>query len=125
MGAEAVGFARVITDRAAYGYIGDAFITPSQRGRGLSKRLMAAIMEHPQLQGFRRWSLGVTNDAHGLYRQFGFRPLANPQRYMEIVNPNVYLGTVALSVARQCLGIVTSSFGERELRAVSTRRELT
>ena len=84
-----VGFARVITDRVTYGYIGDVFILAPHRGRGLSKLLIKAIMQHPELQGFRRWSL-VTNGAHCLYRQFGFTPLANPQRYMELVNPDVY-----------------------------------
>jgi GNAT superfamily N-acetyltransferase len=84
-----IGFARVITDRATYAYIGDVFILESHRGRGLSKRLMKAIMEHADLQGLRRWSL-VTTDAHGLYQQFGFTPLANPQRYMELANPDVY-----------------------------------
>lgn len=88
-GDKQVGFARVITDRATYAYLGDVFILESHRGQGLSKRLMKAIMEHPDLQGFRRWSL-VTNDAHGLYQQFGFRPLAEPQKYMEVVNPDVY-----------------------------------
>jgi GNAT superfamily N-acetyltransferase len=88
-GDKQVGFARVITDRATYAYIGDVFILESHRGRGLSKLLMTAVMEHPELQGFRRWSL-VTNDAHGLYQQFGFKPPANPQRYMEIINPAVY-----------------------------------
>ena len=88
-GEKQVGFARVVTDRATYGYIGDVFILESYRGRGLSKRLMKAILEHPELQGFRRWSL-VTSDAHGLYQQFGFKPLLNPQRYMELVNADVY-----------------------------------
>jgi GNAT superfamily N-acetyltransferase len=88
-GNKQVGFARVITDRATYAYIGDVFILESYRRQGLSKLLMKAIMEHPELQGLRRWSL-VTNDAHGLYQQFGFRPLANPKRYMELVNPDVY-----------------------------------
>jgi GNAT superfamily N-acetyltransferase len=88
-GDKQVGVARVITDRATFAYIGDLFILESHRGRGLSKLLMRAIMEHPELQGFRRWSL-VTNDAHGLYQQFGFTPLASPQKYMEIVNPAVY-----------------------------------
>jgi GNAT superfamily N-acetyltransferase len=86
-----VGFARVITDRATYAYIGDVFILESHRGRGLSKLLMKAIMEHPELQGFRRWSL-VTDDAHGLYKQFGFRPVKNPEKYMEIVHSSVYKG---------------------------------
>jgi GNAT superfamily N-acetyltransferase len=84
-----IGFARVITDCATYAYVGDVFILESHRGRGLSKLLMKAIMEHADLQGLRRWSL-VTTDAHGLYQQFGFTPLANPQRYMELANPDVY-----------------------------------
>jgi len=84
-----VGFARVITDRATYAYVGDVFILESHRGAGLGKRLMQAIMDHPELQGLRRWSL-VTRDAHGLYEQFGFTPLANPQRYMERHDPDVY-----------------------------------
>jgi GNAT superfamily N-acetyltransferase len=84
-----VGFARVITDRATYAYIGDVFVLESHRGRGLGKRLMQAIMEHPELQGFRRWSL-VTSDAHSLYEQFGFTALARPQDYMELRDPDVY-----------------------------------
>jgi GNAT superfamily N-acetyltransferase len=65
-----VGFARVITDYATYAYIGDVFVLQSFRGRGLGKWLMECIVQHPSLQGLRRWSL-VTSDAHGLYTQFG------------------------------------------------------
>jgi len=88
-GDQQVGFARVISDFATYAYIGDVFILPAHRAKGLSKRLMQAIMEHPQLQNLRRWSL-VTRDAHGLYAQFGFTALANAERYMELRNPDVY-----------------------------------
>jgi GNAT superfamily N-acetyltransferase len=84
-----VGFARVVTDYATYAYIGDVFIVESHRGQGLSKWLMKAIMEHPQLQGLRRWSL-ITRDAHGLYEQFAFTPLADPEKYMELANPDIY-----------------------------------
>lgn len=83
------GFARVITDRATFGYIGDVFILDAYRGRGLSKWLMQCILEHPELQGFRRWIL-ATADAHGLYAQSGFHSLAKPDRWMELHNPNVY-----------------------------------
>ncbi len=83
------GFARVITDRATFGYIGDLFVLPEHRGKGLSKRLMEAIMTHPELQNFRRWML-ATSDAHGLYEKFGFRPLAAPDILMERRDPNVY-----------------------------------
>jgi GNAT superfamily N-acetyltransferase len=84
-----VGFARVISDYATYAYIGDVFLLESFRGRGLGKWLMECIMEHPRLQGLRRWSL-VTSDAHGLYAQFGFEPLKRPQNYMELHRPDVY-----------------------------------
>lgn len=86
-GAQA-GFARVISDGATFGYIGDVFVDSAHRGKGLSKFLMTAIMQHPELQGFRRWML-VTADAHGLYKQFGFEALANPERVMErrLLNP--------------------------------------
>jgi hypothetical protein len=52
---------------------------------------MNAILGHRDLQGLRRWSL-VTKDAHGLYQQFGFRAVAKPQTYMEIINPQIYKG---------------------------------
>jgi len=78
---EQVGFARVITDLATFGYLADVFILDPHRGKGLSKWLMSAIMAHPGLQGFRRWML-ATRDAHGLYRQFGFQPLEKPERFL-------------------------------------------
>ena len=84
-----VGFARVITDRATFAYLGDVFIVESYRGRGLSKRLMEAIVAHPELQNLRRWSL-VTRDAHDLYARFGFEPLPAPKRWMQKHDPNVY-----------------------------------
>src|SRR4051812_44411043 len=52
-GRQQVGFARVITDYATFGYLADVFIDEQHRGRGLSKWLMKIIMEHPELQGFR------------------------------------------------------------------------
>jgi len=85
-----VGFARVVTDRTTFAYLADVFVLPEHRGRGLSKRLMRAVRTHPDLQGLRRWLL-VTRDAHGLYRQFGFTPIAAPERHMEILDPEIYL----------------------------------
>ena len=76
-----VGFARVITDKATFGYLADVFIIEAYRGIGLSKWLMEEIMNHTELQGFRRWMLG-TKDAHGLYQQFGFKLLENNARIM-------------------------------------------
>jgi len=88
-GSRQIGFARVITDHATFGYLADVFIDENYRGLGLSKWLMQTIMAHPQLQGFRSWQL-ATRDAHGLYAQFGFKPLENPERIMRIVVPDIY-----------------------------------
>ncbi len=89
-GGKQVGFARVITDFATFAYLSDVFVIESHRGLGLSKLLMEVIMGHPQLQNLRRWML-ATRDAHGLYEQFGFRSLSNPERLMEIVDMDIYL----------------------------------
>ncbi|MGC1457184.1 MAG: GNAT family N-acetyltransferase [Steroidobacteraceae bacterium] len=87
-----VGFARVITDKATFAYLADVYVLPDHRGKGLSKRLVEQVLQHPDLQGLRRMMLG-TLDAHGLYEKYGFRPLAAPERVMEIHNPNVYGNT--------------------------------
>lgn len=84
-----VGFGRVVTDRATFAYLADIYVLPEHRGKGLSKRLMEHIMQHPDLQGLRRMLL-ATADAHGLYEKFGFKPLSAPGRMMEILNPDVY-----------------------------------
>lgn len=80
-----IGFARVISDLATFAYLADVFILPAYRGRGLSKWLLQTICEYPDLQGLRRFLL-ATQDAHGLYAQFGFTPLAHPERCMAIIN---------------------------------------
>jgi GNAT superfamily N-acetyltransferase len=89
-GKRQVGFARVISDFATFAYLGDVFILEEHRGKGLSRALMERILGHPELQNLRRWIL-VTRDAHGLYRNYGFETLAKPERYMEIVKPDLYL----------------------------------
>jgi GNAT superfamily N-acetyltransferase len=88
-GREQVGFARVISDFATIAYLGDVFILEEHRGRGLSKWLIGTIMNDPDLQGLRRWIL-LTGDAHGLYRQFGWTDLADPSRWMERHDREVY-----------------------------------
>ena len=76
-----VGFARVVTDYASFAYLCDVFVVESWRGRGVSKRMVSALIAHPRLQTLRRWCL-ATRDAHDLYRQFGFEPVA-AERWME------------------------------------------
>lgn len=84
-----IGFARVTSDRATFAYLADVFIVESRRGGGLARRLVRAVLAHPELQGLRRWML-ATRDAHALYAGQGFRVLAAPERFMERHDPDVY-----------------------------------
>jgi GNAT superfamily N-acetyltransferase len=88
-GAAQVGLARVVTDYATYAYLCDVYVLESHRGRGLGKWLIECVMAHPQLQGLRRFNL-ATRDAHGLYAQFGFQPLRQPEVHMEKHKPDIY-----------------------------------
>jgi GNAT superfamily N-acetyltransferase len=85
-----IAFARVITDGATFANLMDVFVLPEHRGLGHSKRLVEAVMAHPELQGLRRFSL-ATSDAHGLYARFGFAPPQRPQTLMERYFPDVYV----------------------------------
>ena len=82
---EQIGFARVVTDYAIFAWILDLFVLEDYQGNGGGKMLMKAIMENPELQDLHRWGLG-TRDAHGLYKQFGFKAILRPDVLMEIVN---------------------------------------
>ncbi len=88
-GERQVGFARVVSDKATFAYLGDVFIVSEYQGRGIGKMLMSAIIEHPELQGLRRWVL-ATRDAHGLYEQYGFSGLRFPERWMERAAKDAY-----------------------------------
>ena len=82
-----IGFARVITDYSRLAHLADVFILKEYRGLGLAKWLMENIMSHPELPSIKKWTL-LTDDAHGLYRQFGFQDLKNPEIYMELKKSN-------------------------------------
>jgi GNAT superfamily N-acetyltransferase len=81
-----IAFARVVTDYVRFAHIQDVFVLPEFRGRGISKLLMSNILSHPELLTIARYTLG-TQDAHGLYAQFGFTSFANPERQMELLRP--------------------------------------
>ena len=78
-----VAFARVVSDRAVFACLMDVFVIPEFRGRGIAKGLMRSVLAHPELQNLRVFLL-ATRDAHSLYTQFGFAPLAMPERWLAI-----------------------------------------
>jgi N-acetylglutamate synthase-like GNAT family acetyltransferase len=84
-----IGFARVVTDHATFGYLADVFVLGDYRGRGISKNLMELIMDVTDQLNLRRFML-ATLDAHSLYTKYGFTALKNPDRIMEISKPDIY-----------------------------------
>ncbi len=83
---ETVGFARVVTDFATFGWLCDVFVLEEHRGRGLGTALMKTVAEHPQLTNLQRIIL-ATGDAHELYARYGFELMTNPKHWMERTRP--------------------------------------
>jgi GNAT superfamily N-acetyltransferase len=77
------GFARVMSDASNMAWLGDVFVLPAHRGRGLGVELVREAIEHPEHREC-GWFLN-TRDAHELYRKFGFeapgeRTMVRPRR---------------------------------------------
>ena len=66
-----LGYARAISDGVSLAYLADLFVLPEARGRGLGVEIVRELVEQGPLVSL-RWLLH-TQDAHGLYEQFGFR----------------------------------------------------
>jgi GNAT superfamily N-acetyltransferase len=65
-----IGFCRVMSDGASMAWLGDVFVLPSHRGRGVGAELVREAVEDPAVRDV-QWYLG-TRDAQGLYAKFGF-----------------------------------------------------
>jgi GNAT superfamily N-acetyltransferase len=75
-----------------FAYLADVFVVERWRGQGIGKVLLETVLEHPDLQGLRRFML-ATSDAHDLYARYGFtarRPATLMERYL----PNIYANYV-------------------------------
>lgn len=81
---EQVGFARAVSDGVGFAYLADVFVLPEDRGHGLGKRLLRLMIDDGPGADM-RWTL-FTNDAHDMYRPFGFAEpdataMVRPYRY--------------------------------------------
>ena len=68
-GAEMVGYARAISDGVSLAYLADVFVLREHRGRGLGRRLIAAMVEEGPGREF-RWLLNTSDPP--IYEPFGF-----------------------------------------------------
>ncbi|MDX6273980.1 MAG: hypothetical protein QOJ92_1190 [Frankiales bacterium] len=78
-----VGYGRLVTDGATYGWICDVFVLPDHRGRGIARAMVRALIDHPSASTVGRFML-ATRDAHGVYATLGFGPIEDPTRWMEL-----------------------------------------
>lgn len=83
--AKQIGFVRAVTDFVRFAWIMDVFVLPDYRGKGLSKWMMETLTETSELKDVRKMML-CTNDAHGLYEQYGFQHLDDPEIFMQRKN---------------------------------------
>lgn len=65
-----IGFARVITDYATTYYICDVIVDSNYRGIGIGKKLLETIHSNEAFATQR--GILATQDAHELYRKYGF-----------------------------------------------------
>jgi N-acetylglutamate synthase-like GNAT family acetyltransferase len=80
--AKQIGFVRAVTDFVRFAWIMDVFVLPEYRGRGLSKWMMETMVEQSELKDVRKMML-CTYDAHGLYEQYGFQTIDDPEIFMQ------------------------------------------
>ena len=76
-----VGYARVVTDHATFGWLCDVYVDRDHRGRGVGQRLLAVVTQTLRPMGLQRVLL-ATADAHEVYGRIGFVPMPNPERLM-------------------------------------------
>jgi GNAT superfamily N-acetyltransferase len=72
-GRRQVAFARVVTDESTFSWLCDVIVDDKERGRGLGKLLMSAVVAHPRVR--HTTIILRTRDAHGLYEKYGFARL--------------------------------------------------
>jgi GNAT superfamily N-acetyltransferase len=97
------GFARVVSDFTIFAYLLDLFVLEGHRKRGLGKWFVENIVNDPVFKDIRFWRLD-TKDAHELYRKYGFREPAFPEKIMEKRNvANLSLHSVIDSQPLKCV----------------------
>ena len=82
-GGTQLALTRATTDGASFCWLGDVYVDPSVRGRGIGTWLVGEVVAHLRSQGVPRFLLG-TRDAHAVYAKLGFEPLRVADVYMEL-----------------------------------------
>ncbi|ECC3255967.1 GNAT family N-acetyltransferase [Salmonella enterica subsp. enterica] len=88
-GSEQIGFARLVTDYATFGYLCDVYVLEEYQKTGLGRWLIECCHAHPVMSRLRRIML-VTDSAPWLYEKLGYTPLNRPDFVWQINRPDIY-----------------------------------
>lgn len=88
-GSEQIGFARLVTDHATFGYLCDVYVLEDYQKTGLGRWLIECCHAHPVMSRLRRIML-VTDSAPWLYEKLGYTPLNRPDFVWQINRPDIY-----------------------------------
>lgn len=88
-GSEQIGFARLVTDHATFGYLCDVYVLEEYQRTGLGRWLIECCHAHPVMSRLRRIML-VTDSAPWLYEKLGYTPLNRADFVWQINRPDIY-----------------------------------
>lgn len=91
-GTRQIGFARLVTDFATFGYLCDVYVLNDYQKSGLGRWLIECCHAHPLMSRLRRIML-VTDSAPWLYQKMGYLPLNRPDFVWQINRPDMYRKT--------------------------------
>ncbi len=86
LGGEQVGYARVLSDTVRFAYLADVYVAEAQRGQGLARHMIAALLAHPRIAGVAHCYLLTGTPA--VYHSLGFATYPAPDRFMVRSNPD-------------------------------------
>ncbi len=78
---EQMGFARIVTDYVAFGYVMDVIVFDEFQGKGYGNKLIEGIMNHDVVMKLKTIAL-KTKDAHELYEKFDFKSIGDSELWM-------------------------------------------
>ena len=77
------GFLSILSDGVYNARLSNLFLLPDYRGRGLGRWIMSVLLQSSRFSKVRNWQL-QTDDAHALYKRFGFELFEGNGNFMTL-----------------------------------------
>ncbi|MBE1875963.1 GNAT family N-acetyltransferase [Myceligenerans pegani] len=80
---ELVGYARVVTDAATFGWLADVVVDPGHRRRGLARLLVEGALADLAPLRLARIVLRASDEGRALYEDLGWKQVDGPHEWMQ------------------------------------------